>query len=164
WAGVLIPRWLRRDSAASGRNSEHGAAADAKPEAEVGAGAEGAEEPAPAPAPRRRKGAAGREAPSARPARYEDLVLPPPPPAPPPAAGVAPRVAPVGASGGNPRGDPARGAARPGAQEDAVLTTAAARLAAGPDHRGRRARVHEDGRMVGGRAADRHAARLPDLA
>ena len=32
WAGVLIPRWLRRDSAAGGRNSEHVAAADAKPE------------------------------------------------------------------------------------------------------------------------------------
>jgi hypothetical protein len=82
WAGVLIPRWLRRDSAAGGRNSEHGAAAAAKPEAEVGAevgaGAEVAEEPAPAPAPRRRKGAAAREAPSARRARYEELVMPRP--------------------------------------------------------------------------------------
>jgi len=97
WAGVLIPRWLRRDSAAGGRNSEHGAVADAKPEAEVGAGAEVAEEPAPAPAPapapRRRKGAAAREAPSARRARYEELVVPRPasvrpgpPPPPPPAA------------------------------------------------------------------------------
>ena len=48
WACVLIPRWLRRDSAAGRRNSQHVAAADAKPAAEVDSGAEVAEEPAPA--------------------------------------------------------------------------------------------------------------------
>jgi hypothetical protein len=65
----------------------------------VDAGAEVAEEPVAAPAARRRKGAAGREAPSARRARYEDLVTPrpasvrpgPPPPPPPP---VSPRSVP----------------------------------------------------------------------
>ena len=60
WAGVLIPRWLRRDSAASGRNSEGVAAAEAKPSAE--AEAEVGEEPTPAPALRRREGHAGSEA------------------------------------------------------------------------------------------------------
>jgi hypothetical protein len=114
WAGVLIPRWLRRDSAAGGRNSEHGAAADAKPDAEVGAevgaGAEVAEEPA----PRRRKGAAAREAPSARRARYEELVMPrpasvrpgppsPPPPAAPPRPVPRPEI-PEEISHGEPRG------------------------------------------------------------
>ena len=77
WAGVLIPRWLRRDSAAGGRGSEDGgrgsedlSTAEAKPEA--------AEEPAAAPAPRRREDAAGREAPPARivrPVRREEQVV-----------------------------------------------------------------------------------------
>ncbi len=49
WAGVLIPRWLRRDSAASERHSEDLTTADAhaEPEAEVAA--------EPAPPPRRRQ-------------------------------------------------------------------------------------------------------------
>jgi len=70
WAGVLIPRWLRRDSAAGGRGSEDLSTAEAKPEA--------AEEPAAAPAPRRREDAAGREAPPARivrPVRREEQVV-----------------------------------------------------------------------------------------
>ena len=58
WAGVLIPRWLRRDSAASERYSEDltTAEAHAEPEAEVAA--------EPAPPPRRRQ---ERIAPRARP-------------------------------------------------------------------------------------------------
>ena len=70
WAGVLIPRWLRRDSAAGGRGSEDLGTAEAKPEA--------AEEPAAAPTPRRREDAAGREAPPARivrPVRREEQVV-----------------------------------------------------------------------------------------
>jgi len=49
WAGVLIPRWLRRDSAAGERASEDLTTADtqAKPEAEAAA--------EPAPPPRRRE-------------------------------------------------------------------------------------------------------------
>jgi hypothetical protein len=94
WAGVLIPRWLRRDSAAGRRKSEDVTVTGVKPEADVGAGAEVAEEPAPVPAraPRRRKGAAAREAPAARQARYEELVTPRPAsvrPGPPPSASPA---------------------------------------------------------------------------
>jgi hypothetical protein len=66
WAGVLIPRWLRRDSAGSGRDSEGVAAAEPQPEAS--AEAEVTEGPAPAPAPRRRDDIARREAPRVRPA------------------------------------------------------------------------------------------------
>jgi hypothetical protein len=57
WAGVLIPRWLRRDSAASERDSEDLITAEAEPEV--------AEETAPPPR-RRRDGAAGFEERSAR--------------------------------------------------------------------------------------------------
>ena len=66
WAGVLIPRWLRRDSAASGRGSENLTTAEAEPSAS--AEAEVTKEPAPASAPRRRDDAGHREAPRARPA------------------------------------------------------------------------------------------------
>ena len=59
WAGVLIPRWLRRDSAGSQQASEDLTSADA----ETSASAEEAAEPVPA--PRRRDDTAG----SARPAR-----------------------------------------------------------------------------------------------
>ena len=45
WAGVLIPRWLRRDSAASQRASEDLTRADA----ETSASDEAAAEPAPPP-------------------------------------------------------------------------------------------------------------------
>jgi hypothetical protein len=71
WAGVLIPRWLRRDSAASERHGEDLTTADthAKPEAaaeaEVTAG--------PAPPPRRREDTAGS---AARPARHQERVAP----------------------------------------------------------------------------------------
>jgi len=81
WAGVLIPRWLRRDSAAGGRGSEDLSTAEAKPEV--------AEEPAAAPAPRRREDAAGREAPPARivrPVRGEERVAAPVPARPEPRA------------------------------------------------------------------------------
>ena len=81
WAGVLIPRWLRRDSAAGGRGSEDLSTAEAKPEV--------AEEPATAPAPRRREDAAGREAPPARivrPVRGEERVAAPVPARPEPRA------------------------------------------------------------------------------
>ena len=64
WAGVLIPRWLRRDSAAGGRNREGVAATEA--ESEASAEVEAAEEAAPP--PRRREDAAGLEARAARPA------------------------------------------------------------------------------------------------
>jgi hypothetical protein len=47
WAGVLIPRWLRRDSAASQRASEDLSTPEAQPETETVA--------APAPPPRRRE-------------------------------------------------------------------------------------------------------------
>ena len=64
WAGVLIPRWLRRDSAAGGRNREGVAATEA--ESEAPAEVEAAKEAAPP--PRRRDDAAGLEARPARPA------------------------------------------------------------------------------------------------
>ena len=64
WAGVLIPRWLRRDSAGSGRDSENLTTAEAKPSAS--AEAEVTEEPAPASVLRRREDAGRREAPRAR--------------------------------------------------------------------------------------------------
>jgi hypothetical protein len=64
WAGVLIPRWLRRDSAGSGRDNENLTTAEAEPSAS--AEAEVTKEPAPASAPRRRDDASHREAPRAR--------------------------------------------------------------------------------------------------
>jgi hypothetical protein len=64
WAGVLIPRWLRRDSAGSGRDGENLTTAGAKPSAS--AEAEVTEDPAPAPVPWRRDDAGRREAPRAR--------------------------------------------------------------------------------------------------
>ena len=69
WAGVLIPRWLRRDSASGGRNREGGAATEA--ESEASAEVEAAEETAPP--PRRWEDAAGLEA---RPARAERRASP----------------------------------------------------------------------------------------
>ena len=74
WAGVLIPRWLRRDSAASGRNSEDAAVTGVKaePEAEVAE--------APAHRPRLRTDAAGREAPPALLVHREEPVTPRPAP------------------------------------------------------------------------------------
>jgi len=69
WAGVLIPRWLRRDSAAGGRNREGVAATEA--ESEASAEVEAAEETAPP--PRRWEDAAGLEA---RPARAERRASP----------------------------------------------------------------------------------------
>jgi hypothetical protein len=83
WAGVLIPRWLRRDSAAGGRGSENLSTAEEKPEV--------AEEPVAAPAPRRREDAAVREAPPARivrPVRREERVAAPVPARPEPRAEV----------------------------------------------------------------------------
>jgi hypothetical protein len=65
WAGVLIPRWLRRDSTASERDSEDLTTAEAEPEAEVAA--------QPAPPPRRREDPPGFEA---RPARHQDPAAP----------------------------------------------------------------------------------------
>jgi hypothetical protein len=64
WAGVLIPRWLRRDSAGNQRASEDLTSADA----ETSASAEEAAEPAPP--PRRRDDTAG----PARPARPQARV------------------------------------------------------------------------------------------
>ena len=69
WAGVLIPRWLRRDSAAGGRNRVGVAATEA--ESEASAEVEAAEETAPP--PRRWEDAAGLEA---RPARAERRASP----------------------------------------------------------------------------------------
>ena len=69
WAGVLIPRWLRRDSASGGRNREGVAATEA--ESEASAEVEAAEEAAPP--PRRWEDAAGLEA---RPARAERRASP----------------------------------------------------------------------------------------
>ena len=69
WAGVLIPRWLRRDSASDGRNREGAAATEA--ESEASAEVEAAEETAPP--PRRWEDAAGLEA---RPARAERRASP----------------------------------------------------------------------------------------
>jgi len=65
WAGVLIPRWLRRDTAAGERDSEDLTTAEAEPEAEVAA--------QPAPPPRRHQ---ARVAPRA-PARPEVRAEPP---------------------------------------------------------------------------------------
>ena len=65
WAGVLIPRWLRRDSASGGRNREGVAATEA--ESEASAEVEAAEEAAPP--PRRWEDAAGLEARPASPVR-----------------------------------------------------------------------------------------------
>ena len=66
WAGVLIPRWLRRDSAASQRASEDLTRADSETSASDEVAAE------PAPPPRRRDDAAG----SARPARSKERTAP----------------------------------------------------------------------------------------
>ena len=60
WAGVLIPRWLRRDSTASGRDSEDVTTSDTEPKAEA---------EVTAPPPRRREDSAGSEAHPARVAR-----------------------------------------------------------------------------------------------
>ena len=91
WAGVLIPRWLRRDSAGSQRASEDLTRADA----ETSAPAETAAEPAPPP---RRRDDTARSA--ARPARPEERVAPrAPAPAPAPAAAAAAAEIP----GGGPR-------------------------------------------------------------
>ena len=65
WAGVLIPRWLRRDSAASERDREDVTTVEAEPEAEVGA--------QPAPPPRRREDTPGFEP---RPARHREPAPP----------------------------------------------------------------------------------------
>jgi hypothetical protein len=62
WAGVLIPRWLRRDSAGNQRASEDLTSADAETSASDEVAAE------PAPPPRRRDDTAG----SARPARSQE--------------------------------------------------------------------------------------------
>jgi hypothetical protein len=62
WAGVLIPRWLRRDSAGNQRASEDLTSADAETSASDEVAAE------PAPPPRRRDNTAG----SARPARPQE--------------------------------------------------------------------------------------------
>ena len=64
WAGVLIPRWLRRDSAASQRAGEELTRAEAEP---ATAAAE------PAPPPRRQDDTAGSVA---RPARPQERVAP----------------------------------------------------------------------------------------
>jgi len=66
WAGVLIPRWLRRDSAGNQRASEDLTSADA----ETSDPAEEAAEPAPP--PRRRDDTAG----PARPARPQERAAP----------------------------------------------------------------------------------------
>ncbi len=63
WAGVLIPRWLRRDSAASEQHSEDLTTAEAGPEVAA----------EPAPPPRRREDPAGFEA---RPARHQEPTAP----------------------------------------------------------------------------------------
>jgi Flp pilus assembly protein TadB len=68
WAGVLIPRWLRRDSAASERDREDVTTAEAEPEAEVVA--------QPAPPPRPREDTPGFER---RPARHQEPTAPQPP-------------------------------------------------------------------------------------
>ena len=65
WAGVLIPRWLRRDSAASQRAREELTRAEAERSASASASAEVAAEPAPP--PRRRDDTAGSVARPARP-------------------------------------------------------------------------------------------------
>ena len=65
WAAVLIPRWLRRDSAASEHDSEDLTTAETEPEAEVVA--------QPAPPPRRREDTPGFEP---RPARHQEPATP----------------------------------------------------------------------------------------
>jgi hypothetical protein len=94
WAGVLIPRWLRRDSAASQRASEELTRAEAEPSASASASAEVA--PEPAPPPLRRDDTAGSVA---RPAPPRERVAPRAPaadtaraaaPAPAPAAAEVP--------------------------------------------------------------------------
>ena len=65
WAGVLIPRWLRRDSAASERDREDVTTVEAEPEAEVVA--------QPAPPPRRREDTPGFEP---RLARHQEPTAP----------------------------------------------------------------------------------------
>ena len=65
WAGVLIPRWLRRDSAASERDREDVTTVEAEPEAEVVA--------QPAPPPRRREDTPSFEP---RPARHREPAPP----------------------------------------------------------------------------------------
>jgi hypothetical protein len=90
WAGVLIPRWLRRDSAGSQRASEDLTSADA----ETSASDEVAVEPAPP--PRRRDDTAG----SARPARPQERAatrVPARAEAPIPARDPAPAPAPASA-------------------------------------------------------------------
>jgi hypothetical protein len=67
WAGVLIPRWLRRDSMGSQRASEDLTSADAETSASDDVAVE------PAPPPRRRDDTAG----SARPARPQERAAPP---------------------------------------------------------------------------------------
>jgi hypothetical protein len=66
WAGVLIPRWLRRDSAGNQQASEDLTRADAETSASDEVAAE------PAPPPRRRDDTAG----SARPARPQERAAP----------------------------------------------------------------------------------------
>ena len=82
WAGVLIPRWLRRDSAGSQRASEELTRAETEPEAEVTA-----------PPPRRRDDTAGSVARRAPP---QERVAPR-------AAAPAPAPAPAEVPGGGPR-------------------------------------------------------------
>jgi hypothetical protein len=67
WAGVLIPRWLRRDSAASQRASEDLTRAEAETSAPDEVAAE------PAPPPRSRDDTAGS---AARPARSQERAVP----------------------------------------------------------------------------------------
>jgi hypothetical protein len=67
WAGVLIPRWLRRDSAASERDREDVTTAEAEPEAEAEVVAQ------PAPPPQRREDTSGFER---RPARHQEPTAP----------------------------------------------------------------------------------------
>ena len=91
WAGVLIPRWLRRDSAGSQRASEDLTRADAETSAPAEAAAE------PAPPPRRRDDTAGS---AARPAHPQERA---PAPAPAPARTAPAAAAPAEVPGGGPR-------------------------------------------------------------
>jgi Flp pilus assembly protein TadB len=84
WAGVLIPRWLRRDSAASQRASEELTTVEAEPSASAEVAA---------PPPRRRDDTAGSVA---RPARPQERVAPRAP-------APAPAPAPAEVPGGRPR-------------------------------------------------------------
>ena len=99
WAGVLIPRWLRRDSTASQRASEDLTRADA----ETSAPAEVAAEPAPPP---RRQDDTAVPARPARPARLQERGAPrarAEAPAPPPVPAPAPVPAEVADGGLRPR-------------------------------------------------------------